>query len=141
HRRRIRHADENEPLPDTAMDRRQSVLGLVEAVVEPLLLGHADQSSVSAIGPVVEAAGEDRFVAVAKRFMTRLGYDRVAAMRAHIVERPDDIILASDQDDGRVRRMDALDLIVSGFRNFLDTADAQPDLLEDLLLLGGMEGG
>lgn len=120
------------PLPDRAMDRPQSMASAIEPR-EFLLKGHRTQRAVGSKDPSVEAAGHYVGAGVPEGLVAGLRDDLVAAVWADIVECSDIAVLAANDDDRRARDIDALDLVVARFGDFLDPPHLQPNSFEQML--------
>ena len=118
--------DKNQIAQHLALDRDQAAAGHVEIRTKILLFGHADQSAIGLVGPVVIAAHQ------AGRSAPCFGHNRCAAMAAGVVKGTDLAIHAVDDDD---RISDLLPFHeASRFRYLVNMAGEQPGLLPQILL-------
>ena len=99
--------DEDEPVPNVAADRPQSVPLSVE-IEELMRLLHERQGAFEIVAPTVVLAGE--LPACASDFVIRkvVPYQLVPAMAADVVEGADLLIFTFDDDDRRLGGVDLL---------------------------------
>jgi hypothetical protein len=91
------------------------------------------QRPVQVVAPTVEAAVQQRSAALHLLERVVLPQHLVAAVRADVVERADDVVLAPHDDDRRVQELELAREITTGAWHALDAAHVEPGLLEDVL--------
>ncbi len=132
--------DEDEPIPHVAVHRGQSVPGRVE-VEELRGLLHIGERAVQAVAPAVVLAGELPAGAACLFVRKVVPHQFVSAMPTDVVEGPDLLVAALDQDDGDAGDLDLLGQIATGPRQLLDAGHVQPRPLEDRLTFQLVEFG
>ena len=124
-----RQIDEDEPFPEVAVDGRQPVLRFLETGRHAGFFLGADEFAAVVVSPGVETTTEGGLAAKIVPLALRR-HHRVAPVRAGVVKGANDAILAPDQQHRGAGEIQPLQLVAPGFRQLLDSAHMEPDLLE-----------
>src|SRR5581483_5323315 len=125
-----RDADEDEALPDLAVDGHQAELALVD-VEELVFLLDERQGAVEAVAPGVVLARELAAETLRLLFGRVVPHELVATVAADVVEGPHLVVHAPDDDDRRVHDGQLFGEVAALAGQLLDPADVQPRPLED----------
>ena len=122
-----RQVDEEEALPDVEMHGCQAELLLLHAV-EVLFVRDPPELAFHVERPRVVLAAEP-----APAGALLVPYQLVASVRAHVMEGPDLLVLAANDQDRRLADGDVADHVVAGLGDVLDAPNVDPGPAEYLL--------
>ena len=128
--RLVVEVDEDEAVPHIAVHGSQTVFGGVE-VEELRFLLHEFQRAVEIVAPAVVLAGELSAGTAGLLGGKVVPHQLVSPVPTDIVESPDALVAAFDQDHRGAGDLDLLGQIAADARQFLDPGNVEPGPFED----------